>query len=73
MKKYIVKTNSGYYVTTIYRTSLSTGSDIGDALEVDTLEEAKIVKSIMCKRTSTDLVIMCIETTVSAIDESEGC
>lgn len=38
------------YVTQIYRTSIYTSKDIGDAIEFDTIDEAKIVRDLVARR-----------------------
>lgn len=72
MKKYLVKKgNSSSYVTTIYRTSINTSSDIGDALELTTIEDARVIKKLVEERHSDEFCIVCIETTISSVDLNE--
>ncbi len=54
MNKYVIfeqstETNRDY-VTQIYRTSVYTSKDVGDAIELDTIEEAKIIRDIVSRR-----------------------
>lgn len=41
------------YVNQIYRVSIYTGSDIGDAIEFNSIEEAKIVCDLIKRRNKT--------------------
>lgn len=72
MKKYVIfkfdGTDSKEFVSTIYRNSLNHSSDIGDAIELDDMEQAKSLCNYINKRKeSTTYKIMCIETKINII------
>lgn len=70
MEKYIIYYNetptSKKYVEAIYRTSVSTDTDEGDAIEFDDKETALKVKEYLNNRADTTrkYKVMCIKTTI---------
>lgn len=64
-------TDSKKFVQSIYRTSISTSADIGDAIAIKTLEDAKAVRRIVIERTEvvSDKVKIYKEVTTSGIIE----
>ena len=69
MEKYIIYYNetstSKNYISSIYRTSKSTTTDMGDAIEFDDKETALKIKDYLNKRESVNKYkVMCIKTTI---------
>lgn len=74
MEKYIIyydeTTTSKKYVETIYRTSISTDSDNGDAIEFDDKETAIMVKEYLNNRADNTrkYKVMCIKTIIEEVE-----
>ncbi len=69
MEKYIIYYNesstSKQYISTIYRNSKSTTTDMGDAIEFEDKETVLKVKDYLNKREGvTKYRVMCIKTTI---------
>ena len=73
MEKYIIYKEEGTsnkeYVGTIYRNSVSTDSDIGDALELPTKSLALDLCDFLNKRGNVKYKVMCIKTTIEEVVE----
>lgn len=72
-EKYIIfkreGTSSKKYLTTIYRNSISTSSDIGDALEFNNKDLAVDLAEILGKRERETLYVLSVVTTTTVIGE----
>lgn len=69
MKKYVIKCDSNY-LTTIYQNSLSTSTSINNAMEFDSLENAKAVRNYITTRNENyTYSIIEVETKMTAITD----
>lgn len=71
MKQYVIAYDSGScerYVTSLYRSSISTDDEISQAIKCDTAEEAKGLLSLCTPRaTDKSFYVVAIETTVCRV------